>query len=141
MKKKIIVIMLAISIGGGIAYFMFSRRYLEKNQDNIMVNAFQIGVFSNYDNALKIANRNNGIVVEEEDLYRVYVSILSSEEAVSKMREYYDSIGLRYYLRKIEVNDAFLDSIKNTEKLLIMSDSDTYNIINLNVLNKYEDLL
>ena len=57
------------------------------------------------------------------------------------MMKYYDSIGLNYYLKEISVTPEFLNSIKNTEDLLIMSNSDTYNIINLNVLNKYEELL
>lgn len=131
---------MALIIGGGIAYFMFSRRYLDDSDGTVKVSAFQVGVFTNYDNALKVADRNNGIVVNDDDLYRVYVSILSSSEAVKKMKEYYDSIGLNYYLREIEVTEEFLSNIKNTEDLLIVSDSDTYNIINLNVLNKYEEL-
>ena len=45
------------------------------------------------------------------------------------------------FLRDIEVDDEFLNSIKNTEDLLIVSDTDTYNIINLNVLSRYEELL
>lgn len=141
MKKRLIIIMLALVVGGSIAYFIFSRRYSEDSSSTVKVSAFQVGVFSNYDNALKVADRNNGIVVSDDDLYRVYVSILSSSEAVSKMKDYYDSIGLNYYLREIEVDDEFLSNIKNTEELLIVSDSDTYNIINLDVLNKYEELL
>ena len=140
MKRRLIIVLVALVIGGGIAYFMFSREY-ENNSNRVMVKAFQVGVFTNYDNALKVADRNNGIVVSDDNLYRVYVSILSSQEAVDKMREYYDSIGLHYYLRDIEVDDEFLNNIKNTEELLIISNSDTYNIINLNVLNKYEELL
>ena len=120
MKKVLIIILLALSIGGGIAYFMFTREYVSES-DKVKVKAFQVGVFTNYDNALKIADRNNGIVVNEDDLYRVYVSILSSKEAVDIMRRYYDSIGLHYYLKEIEVDVSFLDSIKNTEELLIIS--------------------
>ena len=140
MKKKLIIIMLALVIGGSIAYFMFSREYVD-DSGKVRVKAFQVGVFTNYDNALKVADRNNGIVVNDNDVYRVYVSILSNQEAVEKMKEYYDEIGLHYYLRDIEVDDEFLNSIKNTEDLLIVSDTDTYNIINLNVLSKYEELL
>lgn len=140
MKKRLLIILVALFIGGGIAYYMFSREYIVE-EDKVKVKAFQVGVFTNYENALKVADRNNGIVVSEDDLYRVYVSILSSKEAVDKMKKYYDSIGLHYYLREIEVNNEFLSNIKNTEQLLIVSSSDTYNIINLNVLNKYEELL
>ena len=132
--------MLALVIGGSIAYYIFSRECVD-DSGKVRVKAFQVGVFTNYDNALKVADRNNGIVVNDNDVYRVYVSILSNQEAVEKMKEYYDEIGLHYYLRDIEVDDEFLNSIKNTEDLLIVSDTDTYNIINLNVLSKYEELL
>lgn len=141
MKKKIIIILIALMLGGGISYYFFTRKYVVDDNELMSVKAFQIGAFTNYDNALRVADRNNGIVVNDNDVYRVYVSILSNQEAVNKMKEYYDEIGLHYYLRDIEVDDKFLNSIKNTEDLLIVSDSDTYNIINLNVLSKYEELL
>lgn len=139
MKKMLIMILLAISIGGGIAYFLFTRQYVD--EEVVRVHAFQVGVFSNYDNALRVADRNNGIVVKDNDLYRVYVSILSSDDAVLKMMKYYDSIGLKYYLRDINVSKEFLSSIKSSEELLMGSSSDTYKVINLSVLSKYEELL
>lgn len=140
MKKRLMVILFALVLGGGVAYFMFSREYVS-DVVKVKVKAFQVGVFTNYDNALKVADRNNGIVVSDDDLYRVYVSILSSEEAVDKMRKYYDSIGLHYYLRDIEVNSEFLINVRNTEELLFRSDVDAYNIINLSVLSEFEELL
>ena len=140
MKKRLMVILFALVLGGGVAYFMFSREYVS-DVVKVKVKAFQVGVFTNYDNALKVADRNNGIVVSDDDLYRVYVSILSSEEAVDKMKKYYDSIGLHYYLRDIEVNSEFLIDVRNTEELLFRSDVDAYNIINLSVLSEFEELL
>jgi hypothetical protein len=140
MKKRLMVILFALVLGGGVAYFMFSREYVS-DVVKVKVKAFQVGVFTNYDNALKVADRNNGIVVRDDDLYRVYVSILSSEEAVDKMKKYYDSIGLHYYLRDIEVNSEFLINVRNTEELLFRSDVDAYNIINLSVLSEFEELL
>ena len=74
-------------------------------------------------------------------MYRVYVSILSSDDAVLKMMKYYDSIGLKYYLRDINVSKEFLSSIKSSEELLMGSSSDTYKVINLSVLSKYEELV
>ena len=140
MKRKLIVILFALLIGGGIAYFMFSRTYMD-GDDLVRVRAFQIGVYTNYDNALRVADRNNGIVVSDSDVFRVYVAILSSDEAVEVMRTYYDSIGLNYYLKDIMVSKDFLSSVKSTEDLLIISSSDTYNVINLSVLSKYEEFL
>ncbi len=141
MKKVFVVILLALVIGGGLAHFIFNRRYVVDDDVYVKVSAFQVGVFTNYDNALKVADRNNGIVVDEEGIYRVYVSILSDKGAVDKMKKYYDEIGLNYYLREIEVSESFLESIDVHEKLLLDSNSDVYSVINLDVLSIYEELL
>ena len=128
-------------LGGGISYYFFTRKYVVDDNELMSVKAFQIGAFTNYDNALRVAERNNGIVVSEEEIFRVYVAILSSQDAVDIMRKYYDSIGLNYYLRDIMVDAQFLDSLKDSEKLLVSSDTEVYKVINLSVLNMYEEFL
>ena len=128
-------------LGGGISYYFFTRKYVVDDNELMSVKAFQIGAFTNYDNALRVAERNNGIVVSEEEIFRVYVAILSSQDAVDIMRKYYDSIGLNYYLRDIMVDAKFLDSLKDSEKLLVSSDTEVYKVINLSVLNMYEEFL
>ncbi len=143
MKKVLLIILGAILIGGGLAYFMFNKVVLK--EDNIegmkSVNAFQIGVYSNYDNALKIAERNNGIVITDDNLFRVYVAILSDKEAIKKVGNYYEKIGLNYYLKEINVSKDFVKEIKDDEELIKRSSSETYNTINLDVLNKYREML
>lgn len=129
-------------IGGGIAWFLFNKIVLEDNVlSNDEVTAFQVGVFSNYENAIRVAERNNGIVVSDSDLFRVYVAILYDDEAISKMMNYYDNIGLNYYLKKIRVSSDFIESISSSEELLLKSSSDTYSVINLSVLEQYKELL
>lgn len=129
-------------IGGGIAWFLFNKIVLEDDVlSNDEVTAFQVGVFSNYENAIRVAERNNGIVVSDSDLFRVYVAILYDDEAISKMMNYYDNIGLNYYLKKIRVSSDFIESISSSEELLLKSSSDTYSVINLSVLEQYKELL
>ena len=141
MKKVLIVVLLALVIGGGLAHYIFNRRYVVDDDVYVKVSAFQVGVFTNYDNALKVADRNNGIVVAEDDIYRVYVSILSDKGAVDKMKKYYDGIGLNYYLKSISVSKKFVDSIKDNEELLVRSSSDTFSVINKSILNRFEEVL
>lgn len=129
-------------IGGGIAWFLFNKIVLEDDVlSNDEVTAFQVGVFTNYENAIRVAERNNGIVVSDSDLFRVYVAILYDDEAISKMMNYYDNIGLNYYLKKIRVGSDFIESISSSEELLLKSSSDTYSVINLSVLEQYKELL
>ena len=142
MKKVLIIILCALLIGGGIAWFLFNKIVLEDDGlSNDEVTAFQVGVFSNYENAIRVAERNNGIVVSDSDLFRVYVAILYDDEAISKMMNYYDNIGLNYYLKKIRVSSDFIESISSSEELLLKSSSDTYSVINLSVLEQYKELL
>lgn len=142
MKKVLIIILCALMIGGGIAWFLFNKIVLEDDVlSNDEVTAFQVGVFSNYENAIRVAERNNGIVVSDSDLFRVYVAILYDDEAISKMMNYYDNIGLNYYLKKIRVSSDFIESISSSEELLLKSSSDTYSVINLSVLEQYKELL
>ena len=143
MKKNLLIIFSAILIGSILAIFMFNKIVLKEDNDlnNKIVNAFQIGVYSNYDNATKVAARNNGLVVTDDNLYRVYVAILSDKEAINKVSKYYEHIGLNYYLKEISVNKEFVKEIKEDEELSKKSSSDTYNTINLDVLNKYKELL
>ncbi len=143
MKRYLIIILLAILIGGGIAYFVFNKVVFKDDEilSSSSVMAFQVGVFSNYSNALKVANKNNGIVVLDNDLYRVYVAILNDKEAINKVSEYYKRIGLNYYLKEINVKKDFIIDIKDNEELIKKSDEETYTTINLDVLRKYQELL
>lgn len=142
MKKVLVVILVAIMIGGGIAFFFFKSLVIKDDKNGMGVGvarAFQIGAFTNYDNALRVADRNNGIVVTDDDIYRVYVAILKDAEAINKLSSYYEEIGLNYYLKEISISDEFSESITETDELLKRSSSDTYNAINMSVLSKYEE--
>lgn len=142
MKKGIIIILIAVMLGGGFAYYLFNNIVVkEKDTDKTMVNAFQVGAFTSYDNAVRVAERDNGIVVKDEDIFRVYVAILYDKEAVNKLGDYYNKIGLNYYLKPIYVSNSFIEEIKDNEELLKVSSTETYVTINSDVLSKYEEML
>ena len=107
MRKFLVVVSLALVIGSSLAFYMFTRDN-NINEEYVFVKAFQIGAFTNYENAIRVAERNNGIVVNDKDIFRVYVSILKDDKAIEKMKNYYDEIGLNYYLKEIEVSKEFL---------------------------------
>jgi hypothetical protein len=142
MKKVLIVVLFSLLLGGGFAFFIFYKIRMEDvSVSEVVVTAFQVGAFNSYDNAYRVAIRNNGIVVSDEDIFRVYVSVLYDEEAISKLSLYYDSIGLNYYLKSISVSKKFVDSIKDNEELLVRSSSDTFSVINKSILNRFEEVL
>ncbi len=142
MKRILIIILCAVAIGGGAAFYLFNKIVVKaESTDEKLVSAFQIGAFTNLDNAERVAVRNNGIVVSDDDIYRVYVAILSDKEAINVLKKYYEEIGLNYYLKEIIVDSEYINSIKEAEELLKRSSSDTYVTINNEMLHKYEELL
>lgn len=133
MKKTIIMIILAIGVG-----FTFGFLFLKKfNTETItevsniksQVYAFQIGVYKNKDNALNAANTNKGILVLDNDIYRVYIAILKDETLIDNLKDYYDSLGINYYLKAINVSSKTNNIIDNYESLLNNCDSSNYNMV------------
>lgn len=133
MKKTIIMIILAIGVG-----FTFGFLFLKKfNTETItevsniksQVYAFQIGVYKNKDNALNAANTNKGIVILDNDIYRVYIAILKDETLIDNLKDYYDSLGINYYLKAINVSSKTNNIIDNYESLLNNCDSSNYNMV------------
>mgnify|MGYP004663416435 FL=1 len=133
MKKTIIMIILAIGVG-----FTFGFLFLKKfNTESItevsniksQVYAFQIGVYKNKDNALKEANINKGIVILDNDIYRVYVALLKNQILINNLKIYYDSLGMNYYLKAINVSSKTNNIIDNYESLLNNCDSSNYSMV------------
>ena len=133
MKKTIIMIILAIGVG-----FTFGFLFLKKfNTESItevsniksQVYAFQIGVYKNKDNALKEANINKGIVILDNDIYRVYVALLKNQVLINNLKIYYDSLGINYYLKAINVSNKTNNIIDNYESLLNNCDSGNYSMV------------
>lgn len=133
MKKTIISIFLAIIVGFTFGFFFLKKfnteTITEVSNIKSQVYAFQIGVYKNKDNAVKEASTNNGIVILDNDIYRVYTAILKDATLIDNLKNYYNSIGLNYYLKAINVSNKTSGIIDNYESLLKSCDSSNYNLI------------
>ena len=141
MKKTIIAFLIAVALGGLLATYIFNSRKTKTTEEppgQTKISAFQIGVYTNKENARKSAIKNNGMVIEEGDIYRVYVTFLKNKESIEKMEDYFKSINLNYYIKDIYVNSEFYNEIIEDEHLIINSGEETYNTINKDIINKYE---
>ena len=133
MKKTIIMIILAIGVGFTFG-FLFLKKFNTETINEVsniksQVYAFQIGVYKNKDNALNAANTNKGILVLDNDIYRVYIAILKDETLIDNLKDYYDSLGINYYLKAINVSSKTNNIIDNYESLLNNCDSSNYNMV------------
>lgn len=142
MKKTILTIVLAILIGFTFGFF-FLKKFTPKTITEVsniksQVYAFQIGVYKNKDNATKNATTNNSIVVEDNNLYRVYIALLKDQTLINNLKKYYDSIGLNYYLKAINVSYNTENIINNYELLLNNCDSSNYDMILSSMLKEID---
>lgn len=142
MKKTILTIVLAILIGFTFGFF-FLKKFTPKTITEVsniksQVYAFQIGVYKNKDNATKNATTNNSIVVEDNNLYRVYIALLKDQALIDNLKKYYDSIGLNYYLKAINVSYNTENIINNYELLLNNCDSSNYDMILSSMLKEID---
>lgn len=133
MKKTIISIFLAMIVGFTFGFFFLKKfnteTITEVSNIKSQVYAFQIGVYKNKDNALNAANTNKGIVILDNDIYRVYIAILKDQTLIDNLKSYYSSIGLNYYLKAINVSSKTSSIIDNYESLLKSCDNSNYNLI------------
>ncbi len=133
MKKTIISIFLAMIVGFAFGFFFLKKfnteTITEVSNIKSQVYAFQIGVYKNKDNALNAATTNKGIVILDNDIYRVYIAILKDETLIDNLKDYYDSLGINYYLKAINVSSKTNNIIDNYESLLNNCDSSNYNMV------------
>ena len=113
MKKFLLSILLAIMVGSVFGFIIYKRFNKEElTVASILskqVYAFQIGVFEDKENALTLQEKYGGIIVNDNNRYRVYLALASSSNVL---------------------NEA--------EAMLIATTKDNYDSIINNVLKEYE---
>ena len=143
MKKYIITILIAIVVGAVLGIYSFNKFKEEDIRPvfNITKNqayAIQIGVFDTYENASKLAEKYGGLVILDNEKYRVYISIVN--DTLNLMKSYYDQKGIAYYIRTIDVSQEFIDKLNNYETVLKVIDKEEYDSIIKNILKDYKEL-
>ena len=142
MKKFLVTILVALIIGAGLGVYSYTKFKEEdilpvaKSEKDVY--AFQVGVFDNYTNAEQLASKYGGIVILDNNKYRVYLAIVSN--TLNLIKKYYDEKGIAYYIRNIEVNNDFFNELTDYEAVLSATNKDNYDEIIKNILKEYERL-
>lgn len=146
MKKILITILISISIGSIFAVVIYKKTNnkieVAINNDN-SITLFQVGVFKSEENAENfMKNYQSSLIIKDNEYYRVIIAILATQEAINLEKKYFDSLNIDYYLKKVVIGDnKFITKLKEYEKLIISSNSDTYNTVNNEILKLYESSL
>ena len=86
--------------------------------------AFQIGAYKTLENATKISDLYDGIVIKEEEHFTVYVAILSNQINIDRMINHLNELNVYYFLKKIETPYLYKDELYKYEELMKKTTSD-----------------
>lgn len=145
-KKYLKILVVAICLGGIIAYFFYKDinkevKAITKKEE--IVNLFQVGVFKSYNNALEFSKVfNSSYIYENDGYYRVIIAASYSKEALVKLESLYKNKDINYYLKEIRVNKKFIEKLKNYEKVIIKSNKEEIiDNVNNSVLNLFDSYI
>lgn len=140
-KKKIIIILLAITIGGVLAFFTLSRIEGKNKTENVItLTVLQTGVFSDYENAVEQKESlNNAIILEDNGLYRVIVGASTNESGLSKIEKILESQKIHYYKKELTVLESDSEQFSKYNLLLEKANSEeSVLLLNQKILESME---
>lgn len=146
MKKTLLTILGAILVGFGLGLFFFKK--FDTNIEALATSvksiyAVQVGVYKNIDNAKDVANKMGGIVVLDNDYYRVYIDIIKDKEILNSREEYYKNNNINYYLKIINPSKEFIDKLDDYEIILKNTSisADKIKVVREQILKEYQNEL
>ena len=136
--KKIVLILLSISMGIVVTFTSLNKENIYA-KENRLVYVFQVAAFNSYDNASNYLNTlPNGIIVNDSNLYKIYIGIYKDIDLVNKMLVYFEDNNIHVYIKNLYVNKEFYNILDNYEAILNNTvDSLVYDKINQSILNLY----
>lgn len=146
MKKTLLTILGAILVGFGLGLFFFKK--FDINIEALATSvksiyAVQVGVYKNIDNAKDVANKMKGIVVLDNDYYRVYIDIIKDKEILNLREEYYKNNNINYYLKIINPSKEFITKLDDYEIILKNTSisADKIKVVREQILKEYQNEL
>lgn len=135
--KPIFILLLGIFFG----YYICSLKPLD-----IFITkykAFQVGVYTSLDAATIYSTKyKNATIIQDNELYRVYVAILKNKNNIESMSKYLDSKGIEYYLKDISIDDKNLKRVINEYENVMNSESEIVFLeMNKLIMEKYKESL
>ena len=121
--------------------------YLCKNNNLNMFDtsykAFQVGVYTSLDaaNTYKVKYKD-AIVIKDNELYRVYVSILKNKNNIDNMSSYLYKNNIDFYIKDINIdNKSLKNKIKEYENVMNNENELVFLELNKMIITECEEYL
>ena len=101
--KRLKIIIVFLLIGSIMAFVNFNTK-----DDGFYTKtiAFQLGVFNDENDALRLKERLGVIVIKENNLYRVYFAVLHDKDNIKFIEKTLDDRGISYYIRNVDLDES-----------------------------------
>lgn len=135
--RYIIPILFALIMGFISAFYI----YKEYKSNNIYY--IQIGAYSSLNNLNNnLSSIANKIILKDDNLYHAYVGITTSSDNAKKIKDYYERLGKKIYIKEMKVkNDNFKIELAQYDILLknAQSDEEIKNILET-IIARYNEI-
>ena len=136
MKKKILIILIAIVVGAVLALPTLSMSSKDSSKkENMFV--LQLGIFKNYDNAFEKKQSVKGsIIYQNKDAYYVLAGVSKEETGLYKIEEYLKKENISYYKKQMTICYDADNLVKYNLLLQKTNDEETIKTLNEKVLKE-----
>ena len=139
--KKYLPYLFSLIVGSVLGFLLFNSKDIDIPvfKENIKATGFQLGVFNSVDLAKEYVKKYpSSIIIADDDVYRVYISILTNAKCISKMESYLNEQKIAFYKKDITINDSgLIKALTNYEKTMLEGNNDTFISINKLIMDSY----
>jgi hypothetical protein len=140
--KKFLPYILSLVIGTVFGFILFQNNENDIKRifkEEVKATGFQLGVFNSIDLAREYQKKfPTSIVMNDDDVYRVYISILTNNKTISKMEEYLNNNKIAFYKKNIVISDSSLiKALNNYEKNMLDGSESTFTSLNKLIMESY----
>lgn len=138
--KNIFMIILGSFFAIIVAYFLIDRdESVPVMNTNTSLKAFQLGAFKDETSAIDLANKYEAKVINENDYYYVYYTVLKDEANINKMINYLDHKKIYYYIKDVDASDNYQNELIKYEELMKNTTSEiAFSELNKKLMEIYE---
>ena len=140
--KKFLPYILSLVLGTVFVFILFQNNGSDIKRvfkEEVKATGFQLGVFNSIDLAREYQKKfPTSIIMNDDDVYRVYISILTNNKTISKMEEYLNNNKIAFYKKDIVVSDSSLiKALNNYEKNMLDGSESTFTSLNKLIMESY----
>lgn len=139
--KKFLTSFIVLLLGIFLGYYICNNKLFDVFKTTYK--AFQVGVYTSLEAANTYSLKyKNAIVIQDNELYRVYVAILKDQNNIENMSKYLKNNGIDYYIKELTIEDKNLKKEINEYENIMDSENELVFLeVNKMIIERYKESL